>query len=117
MNRYRQMFEAELEARGIDWCRGECGSSKSHKRGFANNAVHLDREVATRSTLYRALHEIGHVVLRHHREHRTKRRYLREQEANTWAERRMRELGVPVPRDRVQRGQAYVARMKAWGDR
>lgn len=111
---FREMFEQEITNHGIEWCRG-CDAYNSHRRGFAGDRViHLDSEIGTRSSLYRALHEVGHVVLD---QPRRMRRWEMERDAELWARRRMRELGVPVPRKDVQAGDRYVARMKRWGDR
>lgn len=117
MSRYRELFEAELAANDIEWCRGGCGIEASHRRGFVpvgTRVVHFDAEVTTRKTLMTALHEIGHVVLDH--DHRRKRRWEREVEATAYAINRMRALGVPVPREKYDRYVEYIARMKQWGD-
>jgi hypothetical protein len=111
----RELFEAEIAAHGLTWCR-ECCASGAHKRGFVLDSepktIHLDSEIATRSTLHRALHEVGHAV----NDQRGMRRFQREAQANEWAERRMRELGVSVPRKVAAAGRAYERRMKQWGD-
>lgn len=111
----RETFEAELAIHGLTWCR-ECCTTSSHKRGFVLDAdpktVHLDSEICTRNSLHRGLHEIGHAV----HDQRGMRRFERERQAEEWATRRMRELGVSVPRKVTAAGRAYVARMKRWGD-
>lgn len=110
---YKEIFELELSTHGIRWCR-RCVSRNSHARGYAvvsDRIIHLDSEISTRSTLYRGLHEIGHLV----RDQAGMRRHEKERQANEWAERRLRELGIPVPRRMAARGKAYVARMKRWG--
>lgn len=111
----REMFEAEIAAHGLAWCR-ECCASSGHKRGFVlrddKKTVHLDSEIATRSTLHRGLHEIAHCIL----DETGLRRFAKEQQANRWAENRMRELGVSVPRKTSAAGSRYVKRMKSWGD-
>jgi hypothetical protein len=112
----RELFEAELALHGITWCRG-CESRHSHKRGFADaktRTVHYAREIGTRASLHGGLHEIGHVVCGHGPGARP-RRFEKEAEAEAWAMRRMRELGVPVSRKEQALGRAYVARMKQWG--
>ncbi len=110
-----ELFEAELQARGLRWCRGECGE-RGHKRGFVMKGdkltVHLDAAIATRSSLHRGLHEIGHCV----NDERGLRRFEKEAQANAFAETRLRELGVPVPRSTARKGRAYVARFKRFGD-
>ena len=115
MTDYRALFEAELDSNGVAWCRG-CDERSSHRRGFATRGVvHYDTEIRTRITFYGGLHEIGHVVLGHHRRGR-RRRFEIEAEAERWAQNRMRELGVPIPRKEVAAGKAYVDRLKAHGD-
>lgn len=117
MTSFVDIFEAELAARGLDWCFGDerCGT-KSHKRGFVLDAdkktVHLDSEIATRSSLHRGLHEIAHCVL----SEKGLRRFEKEAQANKWAERRMRELHIPVPSKVAAKGRSYARRMKSWGD-
>jgi hypothetical protein len=114
---YREMFEAELAAHDIAWCQG-CERYNSHRRGFASQdrTIHFESKIGTRSTLYGGLHEVGHIVRDHFGKGR-RRRWQEEQEAERYARTRMRELGVPIPRKDVQAGDAYVARMKRWGDR
>lgn len=111
----REIFERELAACGLAWCRGCCVTS-SHARGFVLHedpkTVHLDSEVATRSSLHRGLHEIAHCIL----DEKSLRRHEKESQANRWAEGRMRELGIPVPRKTVAAGRSYERRMKRWGD-
>lgn len=109
-----EIFQAELVAHNLTWCRG-C-ERPGHKRGFVVNGnkytVHLDREISTRSTLHRGLHEIGHCV----NDEAGMRRFQKEAAANKWAENRMRELGIPVPRKEAAKGKRYVRRMKRWGN-
>lgn len=110
-----QVFESELAKRGIKWCKGGCGSHQNHVRGFAdqaNRTVHLERAVATRSTLHRALHEIGHIE----RDVKGLRRFELERNAEDFATTVMREHGISVPRTVTRSGSAYVRRMKRWGD-
>jgi len=111
----REAFEAELAARGLAWCRA-CCAANSHARGFvldySPKTVHLDSEIATRSSLHRGLHEIGHAV----HDQRGMRRFEKERQAEEWATERMRELGFSVPRKVAAAGRRYVARMKRWGD-
>jgi hypothetical protein len=133
MNKYRELFKEALEkysaelSTQIEWCRA-CGLGNSHSRGFASwrsgsaPTVHYDSEIATRGTLQGGLHEIAHLVLGHcartekgHRKNR-QRRYEREAAAEQWANQRMRELGVPVPRKTQRLGKDYVAWTKHWGD-
>lgn len=115
MSTLRDMFEAELALHGLQWCR-DCHES-GHKRGFVLDAqpkvVHLDSQIATRASLHRGLHEIGHLV----NDQGGMRRFQKEAQAEAWAGLRMRELGISVPRKVAAKGRRYVARMKNWGDK
>ncbi len=90
-NRYRELFEAELDARGVSWCQGErwrspgspdwkqepCDARRS--RGGQHSpsggawatqvphgpTIHMGREVTTAYGLQIALHEVGHIALGH----------------------------------------------------
>lgn len=107
------LFQAELDGFDIAWCQA-CDAKNSHHRGFADpkkRTIHLDRKISTRSTLHRALHEVGHIV----NNETGLLRWEKEQRANDFAELRMRDLGIPLPRAAVARGRAYVRRMKRWG--
>jgi hypothetical protein len=90
-NRYRKLFEAELDARGVSWCQGErrrSPGSADWKRGPCDArrsrggrhspsggawatevphgpTIHMGREVNTRYGLQIALHEVGHIALGH----------------------------------------------------
>ena len=114
---FKEVFEKEIAKYGLKVCRGGCESSSNHKRGFVRRAdrktVHIDREFATRSTLHRGLHEIGHCI----NDERGLRSYECEALAEKYATDTMREYGITVPRDVVARGVAYVARKKRHGDR
>lgn len=114
MMNLRDLFERELARHNILWCK-RCDGGLSHRRGWASlyeeRTIHLDSAVQTRSTLYRGLHEIGHLV----RNQRGMRRHEKERQANEFAERRLRELGIPVPRNMANRSKEYVSRMKRWG--
>lgn len=111
-----ETFESELAAHGLSWCRECCTLANSHARGFVldddKKTVHLDSGIATRSSLHRGLHEIGHAI----HDQRGMRRFEKEQQAEAWAASRMRELGIAVPRKVAAAGRFYVARMKRWGD-
>ncbi|MEA2581401.1 MAG: hypothetical protein QOE83_2293 [Actinomycetota bacterium] len=112
----RQIFQSELDRYGVTWCPGPCRYRNSHRRGFATaGTIHLDSKIGTRRSLYRGLHELGHVALGHDRR-RPKRRWQVEAEAEAWAQERMAHLGVEAPAEVVEAGRAYVARMKRWGD-
>lgn len=110
---YLELFQAEIDANNVTWCKA-CDAKNSHHRGFAvkdTRTIHLDRKVSTRSTLHRALHEVGHIV----NDETGMRRWQQEEAANDYAEKRLRELGIPVPRGEAAKGRKYVARMKRWG--
>ncbi len=110
---YLEFFQAELDAHQITWCQG-CLLYNSHRRGFAcrgTNVVHLKSSLATRKSLHRGLHEIGHLV----NDEKGLRRWECEEAANRYAATRMRELGIPVPRVTAAKGRRYVGRMKRWG--
>jgi hypothetical protein len=110
---YLEIFQAELDKRGITWCQG-CLLYNSHTRGFAckgTNVVHLKSSLTTRSSLHRGLHEIGHLV----NDETRMKRWEKEQAANDFAETHMKMLGIPLPRAAVAKGRAYVKRMKRFG--
>jgi hypothetical protein len=112
---FREVFEAELMANNIDLCRG-CDHGRGHKRGFVlrgERVVHLDRAIATRSTLHRALHEVGHVL--NAEAEKAQKSWEREAGAEKYATDTMRVLGISVPRKVVAAGVAYVARKKRHG--
>lgn len=112
---FKEIFENELKKRNLNWCHG-CDNGRNHRRGFVANAdlttVHFESEVATRSTLHRGLHEVGHCVLNQ----KGMRAYECEAGAEKFANDIMRALGIRVPRKCVQAGIAYVARKKRHGD-
>lgn len=113
----REVFEAELHANDIALCRG-CDHGRGHRRGFVirgERVVHLDRAIATRSTLFRALHEIGHVI--NADAEKRQRSFECEAGANKYAADTMRALGITVPRKVSASGARYVARKKRHGDR
>jgi len=111
---FLQIFEDELSLYGIVWCTG-CEKYNSHKRGFAISKareIHYDSKIATRATLHGGLHEIGHIVANTP----SMRRWEQEASAEAWANKRMAELGISIPRKVRREGKAYVARMKRWGN-
>jgi hypothetical protein len=63
-----------------------------------------------------ATRDSAHIVLGHCNQKNRQHRYEREAAAEGWANQRMRELGVPVPRKTRQLGKSYVAWTKSWGD-
>lgn len=115
---YQEIVEGELAANNIEICRS-CCSRQSHDRGFADpdkRVIHYSAGMATRSTLYGFLHEVGHIVKGHGKASKL-RRYQREQEAEDYARDSFRVYGLAVPRKQVAMGNAYVARFKRFGDR
>lgn len=111
----KEIFEAEMTKHNLTLCRA-CGNGRNHKRGFVSwgnkSVIHLDREFATRSTLHRGLHEIGHAI----HDQSKMRSFEREAQAEKFATDTMREYGLSVPRSVVCRGASYVARKKRHGD-
>ena len=61
----------------------------------------------TRKSLYVYLHECAHF----HLDHGSSRKpsHLKEYEAEQWAHDRMREAGIPVPREMTNGARSYVA--------
>jgi len=112
---FREIFEIELKKHNLNWCKN-CDASKGHKRGFVlfadKNTIHLDSEIATRSTLHRAFHEMGHCV----NNEKGLRSYECEAGAEKFANDKMKEYGISVPRKVKARGVAYVKRKKRHGD-
>jgi hypothetical protein len=111
---YKSIVEKELRLNKVSLCSGQCGR-EGHKRGFVPKGepvVHLDRAIATRSTLYRLFHELGHII----RPCNNDRRYIQEAQAERFAQEKLREYGIPIPRKCVASGQRYVARKKRHGD-
>ena len=112
---FKEIFEAQIAKHGLSWCKG-CDASRGHKRGFVLNkdkkTVHLDSEIAQRKSLHRGLHEIGHCI----NNESGQRSFEKEAGAEAFATKTMRELGIRVPREVVQRGVDYVARKKRHGD-
>ena len=112
---FKEIFEQVLAKHGLNWCTG-CEASRGHKRGFVLHAdkktVHYDSKIATRKTLHGGLHEIGHCV----NDEAGQRSWEKEAGAESFATRTMRELGIRVPRETVQRGVDYVNRKKRHGD-
>lgn len=109
------IFTAERLANDIGLCTA-CDHPSSHRRGFvlpSQRTVHLDRAIATRSTLHRALHEVGHIL----NDKPGMRSFEREAGAERYATQAMRAFGLTVPRRVTQIGAAYVARKKHHGDR
>jgi hypothetical protein len=61
----------------------------------------------TRKSLYIFLHECAHA---HLHQDRKPKAHIREMEAEQLAHARMREHGIPVPREMTNRAKSYVAR-------
>jgi hypothetical protein len=63
----------------------------------------------TRRALYIWLHECAHAHLHSQKPH-AKPRHVEEMEAEQWAHAKMREHGVPVPKEMTHRAKDYVHR-------
>ena len=115
MATFLEMFEAELKKYNLKWCKGECGRN-GHKRGFVmsddRTTVHYDSKICTRATLQGGLHEIGHCV----NDEKGLKRWEQEEQAEKFANDKMKELGVSVPRKTKLRGIDYVRRKKRHGE-
>ena len=111
----KELFEIELKRNNLNWCKGECGL-EGHKRGFIlkkdKTTVHYDSKICTRGTLHGGLHEIGHCV----NNEKGLRRFEQEANAEKFANDKMKELGVSIPRKTRALGVAYVRRKKRHGD-
>jgi hypothetical protein len=86
---------------------------KWHRRGktlgLANaksRIVYVPWRTDTAAKLYTLAHEVGHVVLNHHRR---KPKYLRELGAEQWAHEALEQVGVPVSLDETLNAKANVA--------
>lgn len=113
---YKDIIAGELMLHDVTLCTG-CQSGDNHARGAAYadaRVIHLSAKGATRSSLHRFLHEIGHVVLGHGKASKL-RRWEKEQQADGYATSSLRAYGIAVPRKVQRAGAAYVARMKRWG--
>ena len=112
---YKEILEEVLGKNNLNWCTG-CDASRGHKRGFVlfkdKTTIHLDSKVATRSTLHRALHEVGHCV----NDESGLRSFECESRAEKFANDTMKEYGISVPRKVKTRGVSYVKRKKRHGD-
>jgi hypothetical protein len=107
---YLDTFKKELKAKRIKWCVG-CPRGISHKRGWAQKpsmVVHLDSAIRTISTLYRGLHEIGHLVIRDI----GVPFWEVEAAANAFAESRIRKLNIRLPQKVRNRWRRYVKRVR-----
>lgn len=114
---YADIIKAELIAHDINLCTG-CDSYNSHARGYAtpdDRTIHCSAKGATRMTLCKFLHEIGHIVKGHGAKCKL-RRYEREEQAEAYAKQSMKDYGIPMPRKRARRSASYVNRMKRWGN-
>jgi hypothetical protein len=115
---YQEIVQAELLANDVALCTS-CDVGRSHTRGFTfadDRIVHYSKKCSTRNTLYGFLHEIGHIVKGHWARLKL-RRFIREEQAEEYARESFRMLGLVTPRKRVAMGNAYVARMKSFGDK
>jgi hypothetical protein len=112
---YREVFEKEIKRYNLNWCRG-CDSRAGHKRGFVlykdKTTVHYDREIATRSTLFGGLHEIGHCI----NDEKGLHSYQCEMLAEDFARSKFEKYKIPLPRKRVSLGVSYIKRKKRHAD-
>ena len=112
----KEIFEEELKKNNLSWCTGECNLRGGHKRGFVlrkdKTTVHYDSKIATRSTLHGGLHEIGHCL----NNESGLRTFEKEANAEKFANDRMKEYGISVPRKTRALGKDYIKRRKQWGD-
>jgi len=112
---FLELFEQELKKHNLNWCKGECGHG-SHKRGFVfskdKTTVHYDSKICTRTTLHGGLHEIGHCI----NNEKGQLRWQQEAGAEKFANDKMKEFGVSVPRKTKAMGVSYVRRKKRHGD-
>jgi len=112
---FLEVFEEVLTAHSLNWCKG-CDSGRGHKRGFVlfkdRTTVHLDRKISTRSTLHRALHEIGHCV----NDEKGLKSWQCEEGAERFANETMKQYGIRIPRKVRKAGSNYVKRKKRHGD-
>lgn len=113
---FKELFENELKKNNLKWCKGECSLRGCHKRGFVlrkdKSTVHYDNKIATRSTLHGGLHEIGHCI----NDETGLRTFEKEALAERFANDKMKEFGISVPRKTRALGKDYVRRRKQWGD-
>ena len=114
-NKFKEIFEKELKKNNLNWCKG-CDESRGHKRGFVlhedKTTVHYDSKICTRATLHGGLHEIWHCI---HNE-KGLRSFEKEANAEKFANQKMREYGISVPRKTRALGISYVKRKKRHGD-
>ena len=106
---FKEIFEKELKKHNLNWCHG-CDIRGGHKRGFVltkdKTTVHLDSQICTRATLHRGLHEIGHCV----NNEKGQLRWEQEAGAEKFANDKMKEFGISVPRKTRAGGVSYVKR-------
>ena len=114
MANYKELFEKELKKYNLNWCLG-C-AIRGHKRGFVlrkdKTTVHYDSKICTRATLHGGLHEIGHCI----NDESGQLRWEREAGAEKFANDKMKEFGISVPRKTKALGVSYVRRKKRHGD-
>ena len=112
---YLEIFLLILRRHNLKWCKG-CNARRGHKRGFVllkdRTTIHYDSKIATRSTLFGGLHEIGHCV----NDERGLRSFECEIGAENFAKSIFKEFGVAIPRERVAAGVDYIKRKKQHGD-
>ena len=115
---FLELVQIELRDHNIVWCRG-CKNGASHSRGYAtpdSRTVHFSGKLATRSTLFTMLHEIGHVVKRHGKSSKL-RRWEEEAEATAYARKTFRTWGITIPRKVSDAYSDYISRKERHGRR
>ena len=112
---FLELFERELEAHQITWCKGDNGCKHHHRRARASQktrTVHmLDTPMRVRTSLFTGFHEIGHIV----DNTPGMTRGQKEESANKYMYRRMKELGISIPRKVRKRYDNYVEQWKRIG--
>lgn len=117
---FEDIVQAELMAHNITLCKGGCSRGVNHPRGCAFprwREVHLAASFSTRSTLFRFLHEVGH-ILDGDDSHGilVGRRYEQEARATAYALQSFRDYGISIPRKLAADWKGYTARKKRHGD-
>ena len=109
-----EILHHELSVNNVTMC-SDCDNGASHTRGFAvfsTRTIHMKGGWATRKSLFRALHEIGHIVTGD-----VGRSWEQEMAATRWAIDAMRRHGVSIPKGTISEWNSYAERKKRHGDR
>jgi hypothetical protein len=105
--RKARLADIALENTPANVCVIEIRKGLTGRACYASGKLSAPRPF-TRKALYIFLHECAHFAL--HADGKRRRRYMEEMEAEQWAHARMREAGIPVPRQMTRRAKAYVRR-------